>query len=916
MKKLCIIVIIYIFSLSLGFNTMAQGFTMELDSNGQELLFTTPDTIKSAVFKRFQDVWIVFSQKDFDISLDNDVLFKFGIQEVEKLITKNGTGIRIRFKESAPALSMVTDRGHKNISIKLSKANNDGTTTEQNRFRIQNYPEGIKKLYLDTSFMLDYAYSYKTGEFYVVAIGGNLNFNYPTKNIYKDIIFLPTVAGAAMVSEKGEFLNIIAENKIKLSDFADKEFLYYVKTGLEKSLKELFSDAGLGLIERQRREYNFDFTNYKPSGEYNDAVQQLENALKSIEGINIPGFVANPLATSAQVEMVNIEETPLDELLETSSLVSEELNTSENNNKKEKNVKTKLQFPTNEILVPDFSDINFNKVLENLRLSNIRQISTSKKEEVNIKRMQISAYRSYFPEVLGLSRLLKQDISGRFPKNNKGLALFTLANAMLGRCSDVDLVLAEDKDSFSSDIELWRGYCKSQTGKFSESFDLYRANYDKIHTYPEHLQVPLFINYVKALRALDKYDQAAETLQKLLKVSPERYLSVVNYELAVTHLYQNESQLAEEEFKALVFDDNLLIRYPARLEYLNLLLQKENPDRQTIIDALEDLRFDFRDNETELETTKVLASLYLQENYIKKAMQLYKYMSIYYRNTEDGQEATETLFNIFYNLFMKNSTTSEDLSDIVKLGIFYDFMELIPSDYEVSQLILNVVNDLVDLGLNSRAISLLDTQLRFKTKDEKTAERLGEALAQLYLETGQYKNALKILVLTQKSAYDKNYTKNAKLIKANVLLQLDKLESAEKILNMMTNNRQAQYILAQIYWERNNYAKVSDILRPILLKEGIDPDKDDIINLSYLLLSSAMLQDIESLEQIKKFYMPVLKILGLEYKVDFLLKVAGKDIGLSPDESKKADLWYEVIKVDNDITEFLEKNGLYSEDSE
>ncbi|MCP4354185.1 MAG: hypothetical protein GY793_00885 [Proteobacteria bacterium] len=889
--------------LLLTFVAEAQNLSVDVTFDGDELILTSPQIIKNVVFKRFNDVWIIFSERNLSVNIDEKTLKGFGITEIEKLLTKNGVGLRIGFKkDSSPEIYLSENIVNRTSSIHLNRKALKEQTPNRIKFRIEKEKQNLRKLFLDSSFVLDYAYSSQTGEQYLVAISNDTRLRYLSKQLYKDLFFLPTYSGAVLIAADGSFLNIEDEYIVKISKERDDFFYKESTNGLVKSLSNFFNNNGVGILEKQNRTYDFDFSRFKPTGDYTKTITRLDNTLKNVEELDIVSYLE-----SDEIDKTDFISNTNNRMVERALISEENVIGNEPTEEVKRVPKLKNQKKVSgEVLVPSFSEYKTNFLLNKLLLSSIKQLSSSKKDNVTIKRMQIEAFRGFYPEVLGLSKLLRQDVSGRFPNITKGRALYTLASAMMGRCKDVSL-MPNSKGVFLSDIKLWKAYCLTETRDFSKAMSLYKENFERINTYPQNLKTPLLINYAKTLRALDQYHKSNEILSKLLQKSNKEYVAKVKHQIALNHLYQNESKMAEKEFKELVFDKRPEVKYPARLEYLGILLQKGATEKDIIIDALEDLRFDFRDNKTELESTRMLASLYLQEDHLRKAMDLYKYISIYYNNVPQGKEATEILFNIFYNLFVKKQKTNKNLSEVGKLAIFYDFIELTPSEFETSSLILNVAEDLVKLGLNNKAIELLTVQLKYKTKDKNVAKKLGEELAALYLNTSQLKNALQILSVTQ---ITDNYTRKAKIIKAKVLLKQGNINEAEKVLKTIKDDVVAKYILSNIYWERGEYKKISEELKDLFLKEKTDLDKDGVINLSYLMLSSAVLKDVDTLEKIKEFYLPILKIVNLDHKINFLIKVAGKSVEINPSDRKKVDLWQKVLKVDNEINNFLQKYKL------
>jgi len=143
------------------------------------------------------------------------------------------------------------------------------------------------------------------------------------------------------------------------------------------------------------------------------------------------------------------------------------------------------------------------------------------------------------------------------------------------------------------------------------------------------------------------------------------------------------------------------------------------------------------------------------------------------------------------------------------------------------------------------------------------------------------------------------------LIKSKVFIQMNDTKNATKLLNSFEDNIKAKYILADVYWGENNYPAIIDTLESIFLGKKVKLDEEAIVNLSYLMVSYALTGNVEKLNQVKDLYLPELKKVDLEYKVDFLLKLAGDDIKIKKDDSKLLGVWQKVIRIDNNVLDFI-----------
>ena len=148
------------------------------------------------------------------------------------------------------------------------------------------------------------------------------------------------------------------------------------------------------------------------------------------------------------------------------------------------------------------------------------------------------------------------------------------------------------------------------------------------------------------------------------------------------------------------------------------------------------------------------------------------------------------------------------------LSLYYDFRELTPPGREGDKLINSIVVRLKKLGLNRRAIKLLEDQLKFRLKDADTRAEAGLQLAGLYYQDFNPQAGLTALQNTApaKGAHIPDDLQNKRqVMKARLLYQGRELPAALDVLEKV-KGPDADLLRAEIAWETGDKATVEKSL--------------------------------------------------------------------------------------------------------
>jgi hypothetical protein len=120
----------------------------------------------------------------------------------------------------------------------------------------------------------------------------------------------------------------------------------------------------------------------------------------------------------------------------------------------------------------------------------------------------------------------------------------------------------------------------------------------------------------------------------------------------------------------------------------------------------------------------------------------------------------------------------------------------------------------VSLDLHEAAIKLLNHQVDFRLKGIARAD-IARRLAMVYLLNAQPNEALKVLRKTRASQTPKDIARERRLIETRALIELQRYEEAEVMLEGMTG-ADIDHLQADILWQSNAWSKVIALSNRVL----------------------------------------------------------------------------------------------------
>jgi tetratricopeptide (TPR) repeat protein len=369
-------------------------------------------------------------------------------------------------------------------------------------------------------------------------------------------------------------------------------------------------------------------------------------------------------------------------------------------------------------------------------------------------------------------------------------------------------VLSDDPAS-----ALWRAYiaCKqaqwaesrTQFGKGGEAFALmppvWRARFARAAAESALRQGDLVDAERRVNLALqEKVDPLEELANRLVQA---RVIELEGHKDRALRIYEAITMAPVESLAA-----------PARLRATQIRFEQGMISPEQAADAFDNLRYRWRGDATELESTRALGQLYLKQGRYREALEALRATGGRLPDLPEAVQLQGDLQASFRSLFLDG--LADGLEPIQALALFYDFKELTPLGADGDLMVRKLVRRLVDVDLLPQAAELLKYQADNRLDGVPRAQ-VATDLAVIYLMDRKPEPALQAINSSRTTALPSALNEERRLVEARAWTALGRFDQALEILDKDTA-RDAQDLRAEILWKQKNWAAAGPLYEKTL----------------------------------------------------------------------------------------------------
>lgn len=376
------------------------------------------------------------------------------------------------------------------------------------------------------------------------------------------------------------------------------------------------------------------------------------------------------------------------------------------------------------------------------------------------------------------------------------------ARASIGRLEEASLDFSSGALAGDPSTKVWQGWLAAERGDWAEARRGFTAGAVAIDQFPAawrarfgaaHAMAALETGDLNAARSLLAYSfsQNAPAADQLTA----RLVQAMQFEK------EGSTDRALAVYKAIARAPLDAIATPAKLGVIRIELAKNTMTPTAAAAELEQLKWRWRGDATELAVIRTLGGLYLSQGRYREALDALRGAGKRLGDLPGAVELQNDLSNTFRALFLDGA--ADGLQPVQALALFYDFRDLTPVGADGDEMVRRLARRLVDVDLLSQAAELLKYQVDNRLEGVAKAQ-VATTLATVLLMDRQPEKALQALWSSRTTLLPSALNAERRALEARALMDLGRYDHA---LETLADDRSpaAQQVRADIFWKQENW---------------------------------------------------------------------------------------------------------------
>ena len=415
-------------------------------------------------------------------------------------------------------------------------------------------------------------------------------------------------------------------------------------------------------------------------------------------------------------------------------------------------------------------------------------------------------------EALGVLRAISHD-DRTADSNIPFRVVRALANIQMARYKEAMDDLGIESLGNDPHAALWRGIAAAGARDWRSARSNLMAALKIIPRYPAEWNARARVGLAKAALALGEPGTARLALADMPKARiPPDIVAEATLARALTENAFQKTESAVALMDQLKNSDYKPVAARASLEAILLKLKTGKLKIDPAIEALEQLRFQWRGDEVELKTLTELGKLYVENKKIREGLNTMRLAVRHFSDTDEARQTAAQMGSIFESLFLGGK--ADHLTPVQSLALFYDYKELTPVGAQGDEMIRKLVERLVIVDLLPQAAELLQHQVDQRLEGVAKAS-VATRLALIYLLDHQPTKALAAIRSSRQSRLPDELIVQRDLIEARALADTRNYDQA---LDLVASNLspEADRLRADIYWDSQKWSDAASKTEALL----------------------------------------------------------------------------------------------------
>ena len=381
-----------------------------------------------------------------------------------------------------------------------------------------------------------------------------------------------------------------------------------------------------------------------------------------------------------------------------------------------------------------------------------------------------------------------------------------IARVGVGRLEEAQVDFAGAALAGDPATRAWQGYVAAQQGDWEGARRNFAAGVATIDDFPPAWRARF--GAAHALAATETGDLNAA--QQLLAYSFSQKAPAIDQltaRLVQARLFdlQGDKGRALAVYKAVSRAPLDGIATPAKLGAIGLEMDQGTLSPDQAAQKLEELKWRWRGDGTELAVIRKLSDIYLNQGRYREALDALRGAGKRLAGIPGATEIQADQSNAFRALFLDGA--ADGLQPVQALALFYDFRELTPIGADGDEMVRRLSRRLIDVDLLDQAAELLKHQVDERL-DGVAKAQVATHLATVYLMDRQPEKALQAIWGSRTTLLPAAMNSERRALEARALMDLGRFDHALEVLDRDQSNP-AREVRADIFWKQQKWANAA-----------------------------------------------------------------------------------------------------------
>ncbi|WGM30138.1 hypothetical protein [Brevundimonas sp. NIBR11] len=377
------------------------------------------------------------------------------------------------------------------------------------------------------------------------------------------------------------------------------------------------------------------------------------------------------------------------------------------------------------------------------------------------------------------------------------------ARASIGRLEEATLDFSSGALAGDPSTKVWQGWLAAEQGDWAGARQAFAGGAAAIDDFPPVWRARF--GAAHAMAALETGDlNAAKTLLAYSFSQNAPAADQLTARLVQARVFEQEgaTDRALAVYRAIGRAPLDGIATPAKLGVVRIELAKGAMTPTAAAAQLEQLKWRWRGDATELAVIRMLGGLYLSQGRYREALDTLRGAGKRLGDLPGAVELQTDLSNAFRALFLDGA--ADGLQPVQALALFYDFRDLTPVGADGDEMVRRLARRLVDVDLLDQAAELLKYQVDNRL-DGVAKAQVATTLATVLLMDRQPEAALQALWSSRTTLLPAALNSERRALEARALMDLGRFDHALETLDG-DRSPEAQQVRADIFWKQENWA--------------------------------------------------------------------------------------------------------------